>query len=156
MGLLINPYIFDSSILPYRFDLLAWAAPSSVSGFTATRYQSSAEFAGGYLAQQSAAAADSGDYYEIEFTVAAGTWELTIFHQKNPNAPIVEFLIDGISLGTVDMYSAGTSHNNVATFSSIALSEGSHTIKVLANGKNASSGDYNFTVQSMHLTRTGA
>ena len=153
---LINPYVFDSVILPYRFDLMVWAGPDTVSGFNATRYQSSSALGGGRFGQQSAAAADSGDYYEINFTVEAGTWTFTILYQKNPNSPIHDIIVDGSSIGTIDSYAAGTTHNNLATISGVSLISGNHTLKVLANGKNASSGDYNLAIQSITLTRTGA
>ena len=152
----INPYGFDSAILPYRLDLMMWSGPDLVSGFTTTRFQSTAELGGGWVGQQSAAAADNGDYYEINFLVEAGTWTMTIIYQKNPNSPIHDFLIDGVSVGTVDTYAAGTSHNNVTSISGITLSAGHHTFKILANGKNASSGDYNLAIQNVNLTRTGA
>lgn len=143
--------------LPRRIELVPWGQPKVVSGFNATRNQSSAELGGGWLAQQSAAAADDGDYYEFEVLLDAGTWALDVIYQKNPNSPIHDFILGGVSVGTIDTYAAGTSHNNVTTISGVTVATpGHYTLRVAANGKNAASGDYNLAIQFITLRRTGA
>jgi hypothetical protein len=48
------------------------------------------------------------------------------------------------------------SYNNVLSIADIALTEGVHTIRMTANGKNASAANYQLVPQWFSLERTGA
>ena len=152
----VNPYTFDSAILPYRVDVLAWSSVDGSSGVTYTRSQSSTILGGGVAGQSNAANADDGDYMEWDVLVDAGTYRIDLFIITATDRAIHDVLIDGSSIGTTDGYSAGTVRNVVASFTGVALAAGHHTVRVAANGKNASSTDYFISPQSLTLTRTGA
>lgn len=152
----INPYGFDSSILPYRVDIIGWSAADSVSGMTFTRVQNNAELGGGVASQASAADSDNNDYMQWNFLVESGTYRLDLIHTKWASYAIFDILIDGVSVGTVDGYNASILHNVVTSITGIVLTAGHHTVRIAANGKNASSTNYTITTQSVTLTRTGA
>lgn len=154
----VNPYTFggDTSILPYRVDVLAWSSADGVSGMTYTRNQSSSNLGGGSALQASAADADDGDYMEWDVLTAAGTYRLDLVYMTAANYAVVDVLIDGSSIGTFDAYSASLTRNVVGSVTGISMTAGHHTVRVAANGKNASSTDYFITPQSVTLTRTGA
>lgn len=152
----INPYTFDSAILPYRVDVMAWSSADAVSGMTYLRNANNTTLGGGSAFQQNAADADSGDYMEWNVLTAAGTWRIDLFYVQGADKAVLDVLIDGTSIGTADAYAAGTSRNVVASFTGVALAAGNHVLRVAANGKNAASSDYIIQPQTLALTRTGA
>ena len=152
----VNPYTFDSAILPYRVDVMAWSSADAVSGMTYTRGQNSSNLSGGFAQQLDATDASDGDYMEWDVLVAAGTYRLDLVYMTAANYAVVDVLIDGSSIGTFDAYSASLTRNVVGSVTGISMTAGHHTVRVAANGKNASSTDYFITPQSATLTRTGA
>lgn len=153
---IVNPYTFDSAVLPYRVDVMAWSSADATSGVTFTRTQSVANLSGGAASHSNAADADNGDYMEWEFLVDAGTYRLDALIQQGVDRGIFDFAVDGSSLGTVDGYAAATTRNVLASFTGATLAAGHHTVRVTANGKNASSTDYVIALHTITLTRTGA
>ena len=152
----INPYTFDSAILPHRVDVTAWSSVDGSGGVTYARAQNSNYLSGGAATHVTAGDADDGDWVEWDVLVDSGTYTVTMVYGSAPNRGIHDVKVDGTSLGTVDGYTAGTIRNNVASFTGVALAAGHHTIRVAINGKNASSSDYLLDVQVITLTRTGA
>ncbi len=149
------PYTFDSAILPYRVDVLAWSSVDGSGGMTYTRTQHSGFLSGGIAGQANLADGDDGDYMEWNVLVAAGTYTLTFFYYSDSQRCKSTWSIDGVDVGTVDLYGAPT-FNVVGSISGIAIGAGNHTLRARANGKNASSTDYLLGVTSITLTRTGA
>lgn len=154
---LINPYGFDSVILPYRVDVMAWSQASSPNA-TYNRAQSSSYFGGGVAGLLTGSDADNGDYFDIggDLVLDAGRYSVTVIYTKASQYGILDVKIDGVSIGTIDLYSAATTNNNVSTFTGVSLAAGPHSLRLAANGKNASSGDYMLAIASITLTRTGA
>lgn len=146
----------DAVLMPYRLDWPAWGVADTVSGMTFTRTQVSSTLGGGRAEQASTADADNGDFFEYLFDVDAGTYSFTMIYDRDSNQGIVDVLIDGVSIGTIDTYLSGWAPNTVATISSVGISQGPHTLKLLINGKNASSSDYRMAISWLSLTRTGA
>jgi hypothetical protein len=65
--------------------------------------------------------------------------------------------VDGGDVGALtDAYNAGDIYNNILAVTAIALTEGVHTIRMTANGKNASASAYYLFPQWFSLERTGA
>lgn len=80
---------------------------------------------------------DVNAYAEMEFN---GTG-ITLLATRTSNRGLAEIFIDGVSQGTVDLYSAVTLEHKTV-WSSDALEKGNHTIKVAVTGqKNAASVD---------------
>lgn len=159
--MVIDPYRFatssDTFIMPYRQDHLGWSSNDGTSGVTYTRTQGSGNIGGGYAGQNGAADADDGDYWDAFFNLAAGTYTFTVLYRANTTHGILELLLDGVSLGTIDTYNGSATNNNVSSISSVSVAaDGNYTLRMKVNGKNASATDYLLAVQSVTATRTGA
>lgn len=160
MTLVVDPYTIapaatNTFIMPYRADVMAWSSVDGSGGMTWTRSQSSGNLSGGIAGQANLADADDGDYMEWFVTVEAGTYTLTFLYYRDGARCSSTWSIDGVDIGTVDLYGTGA-FNVVGSIASITIGAGNHTVRARANGKNASSTDYALGVQSITLTRTGA
>ena len=157
--MVIDPYRFaaaDTFIMQYRQDVMGWSSVDGSSGMTWTRSQSSSMLSGGISGQANVADADDGDYMEWFFNLAAGTYELTFCFYRDGYRCISTWSIDGVDIGTVDLYGSNA-FNVIGTISSITVAaDGNYTVKARANGKNASSSDYLLGIVSVTMTRTGA
>lgn len=136
----------------YRVEWPAWADWYATSG-TPTRAQVSGALGGGHVGALNA----DGVYIEYQVVVAAGTYTLTLLYVVSANAAKFQMSIDGTDVGALtDAYGAVTTYNNVYTATGIALTEGVHTVRMTANGKNASAAAYYIFPQWFSLERTGA
>jgi len=66
----------------------------------------------------------------------------------------MDILIDGVSVGTVDMYAASADYKARATITGVVLTAGAHTLTLQANGKHASSSAYDVYVSDILFLRT--
>lgn len=148
----VNPYTFDSAILPYRVDVLPWSSVDGSSGMTYTRYQSSFYLSGGLGGSD--ASPSNGSTMQWNVLLAAGTWRLDVVWTGAPSYGIVDFDLDGTTVGSVDLYTGST--NAVASITGIAVAAGLHVLRSTVNGKNVSSSGYRSAFSSLTLTRTGA
>lgn len=155
--MLINPYRFDTIIMPYRHEGPAWATYDAESGFNYTRAQSSTFLGGGVARQGTDATADNGDSVSWFVNLAAGTYTLTVIDQRNINRAIHEYFLDSTSLGTSDRYNATNDSNAVVEITGIVVAaDGNYTFKMAANSKHASSTEYYVQASWWCWTRTGA
>lgn len=81
-----------------------------------------------------------------------GTYTLRIFALKNTNKGIATFLIDGVSVGTVDM-NGTLAYNTLFSITSIAIVAGQHTVSMKLATKTGS--QYQIAFNSMAFWRTG-
>ncbi len=91
------------------------------------------------------AAAGEGQYDSVEWNVRldAGTYNMKIIHSKWINGGSARFRLDGVLIGTIDMYSAIQSWRNITTFSGIVVdTPGIKTLELDAVDKHPSSGRY--------------
>lgn len=147
----------DTIIMPYYEHHPTWSSIDASSGVTYTRYQSNLRLGGGLGGHSSLADADDGDYISFYVCLAAGTYTLTVLYDKDNLRGIMEASLDGSVIGTYDAYTAGTTFNAVASFTSVAVAtDGVYTFKLALNGKNASSTDYAWAADWFSFTRTGA
>lgn len=78
-----------------------------------------------------------GDYFQYEQFLPAYTYQLEALSRKGGGHGIWEFLLDDVSLGTVDYRSASLIWEARLCFSDVVVaSSGVHTVKVICVGKN--------------------
>lgn len=84
-----------------------------------------------------------------------GTWKIAYITQKDVNQGIATFLLDGVSVGTVDTYAAATQTNTYNEVTSISVTTAKvYSFTMKAATKNASSSGYILGCQSLALIRT--
>ncbi|KQP97441.1 MULTISPECIES: fibronectin type III domain-containing protein [unclassified Rathayibacter] len=83
-------------------------------------------------------------YAEISFTGTGVSW----IARKNQSSGIAEVLLDGISVASVDLYSASTQYRQTA-YQVAGLVDGAHTLRVVRTGtKNTSAIGRNITLDA--------
>jgi hypothetical protein len=101
--------------------------------------------------------ANDGSWISWQQTVAAGTFTMNVLYVKGGSGGKFQMSVDGVDVGALtDAYAGVASYNNVLSIADIALTEGVHTIRMTANGKNASAANYQLVPQWFSLERTGA
>lgn len=107
-----------------------------------------------FTARQDAAA--QYDRFEQYPLLDTGTYTLTVLGLAAPSRGIVDWEIDGVSVGSMDFYAAAGAPNTVFSISDIVIgTPGRKTLAGIANSKNASASDYYITLTAYWLTRTG-
>ena len=109
------------------------------SGTWQTWTDSTQRFNGGY--QNSSAALNDWVEYKVFADTTTHTFNLICI--TTDDSAIITVYYDGVSKGTIDLYSATATKNVLKTISGIAFgSTGVHTIRIKATGQNASSLGY--------------
>lgn len=99
-----------------------------------------------------AAGGAQNDKISAGFYSPSGTYTFRMFLDKDTNRCITTVVIDGVSVGTIDLYSApGTGEG---TITGISLSAGNHVIEHQVLTKNASSSGYQLVVWGCALQQT--
>lgn len=83
-----------------------------------------------------------GDTRAADFYAPASAYDVNVTYNKGPNAGIVDVQIDGVSIGTIDLYDAVDTGNHTASFTDVAISTGRHLLTLGVTGKNAGSSNY--------------
>lgn len=84
-----------------------------------------------------------------------GTYNITITRATAANYGIVTWMLDGITLGTVDGYNASTVYNGTTTYSSVNVPiSGWHLLEGIILSKNASSSNFSAGLQHIRFNRT--
>ena len=99
----------------------------------------------------------TADQDQIDYIVslAAGTYTFSVLTITSNAYGIMDVLIDGASVGTIDLYTLAAAYNVIKTITGIVVAtSGLKTISILANGKNGSSSDYTLTYNNFVLFRT--
>lgn len=92
----------------------------------------------------------NGDAVEGKFSLAAGTYDLDLLCITSSAYAMVDVSIDGVVVGSVDLYSAGEVDNAHKTLTSVVVAtDGIHTLRLTANGKNGASSSYYILVTRM-------
>ena len=103
------------------------------------------------LYNSSAAQNDSISY---DLYLSRGTWTFDSLLTSNPDHGIATVELDGVSVGTVDLY-AGSGGIVSGKITGITVgNSGKHRITLIAATKNASSSGYTLGVQQLALART--
>ncbi len=131
---------------------IALHAYSSVVQGTWAYILNNAQFCRGYYNNSSDA---DGDQLDYKVYLSKGTYSLALLVRTGSQRPILEFLVDGVSVGTLDMYSAGQVYNVVLTLTDIVISKSAlSTLSLKVNGQHASSTGYLLLLTTLSLYRT--
>lgn len=137
--------------LPRRVDICPWGFWYATD--TTTRSQYSGALSGGRA--YSGTRGSAGYYIEHKVLLDAGTWTFTYIGDTYVNQGIITVTIDGVSVATIDSYSAGAVYSVPSTTTGIVLaSAGIKTVRLEITGKNASSSGYNFLSEWYTFNRT--
>lgn len=135
----------------YSVFIVPWAGhKSSVNAFT--RDQGSGQLGGGR--------AYTADLLNSEVAwdvwLDSGTYKVAYVYQSASNYGIATFLLNGVSVGTIDQYAAAGAFNNYSEITAIAVAAGLKTLTVRAASRHASSTGYFLPMNSIAIIRTGA
>lgn len=90
-----------------------------------------------------------------EVSLSAGTWTFQLAHVLNANRGIYTVQIDGVTVGTIDGYTASGAPVTFSNITGISVASGGvHTVRLLMATKNASSSAYYGTPSFLAFTRT--
>lgn len=136
--------------LPWLIDINPMAA-AAVSAVTwSTKTVDTAQLGNGYL-QASVQNAE----LNFDVVLAAGTWDIRILSLTNNLSGIYTVQLDGVTVGTIDHYSASVVRNIWGAVNSVAVAtSGKKRLKFLMATKNASSTDYRGYLTAIQLQRT--
>ena len=99
---------------------------------------------------------NQNDQIDYLMGVSGGTFTIRLLVVQTTAAAIITILIDGSSVGTVDLYHNPNLFNIPLTVTGIAISQGQHTISFKGATRNGSSGGWQMAIQSIAIWRTGA
>ena len=146
-----------ATFAPYHVDIAGWTKWKSSSDYASfTRTINTNGWSMGYTA--CAAGGSSAKHIEWDVALAAGTWTIMFTYVKTSASGIATVSLDGSDIGTIDTWkSSGLQPNFRSSIASIVVaSPGVKELKVSTATKNASSTDYDFLLQWITLSRTGA
>ena len=110
------------------------------------------QFLYGYFYNNSNA---QNDQIDFKVYLATGTYTFSLLLVKSATAAIATILLDGVSLGTIDMYAAVNTYNQIGSISNLTVtSAGLKTLSVKAATRNGSSAGWTLAISSMSLFRT--
>ena len=134
-----------------------------VNGGTFEAQNLSPTSSGASTAMQNDAAATGGTWLALtadgvgdwmQFTTPAfnaGTYSVTLRYKRHNNRGILQASVDGTNLGgTLDQYNAApalVTH----TFGNVTLGNGTHTVRLTVTGRNASSGAYTLSADTLQF-----
>lgn len=100
-------------------------------------------------------AASDGDNISIKVFLQAGTYTMRVLYRKAATGGIVDFDINETEVGSVDMYAASETYNQIYSVADIAIAtSGILTLRVRVDGKHASSTNYFAMISCISLWRT--
>lgn len=130
---------------------LPWQGVKSVVG-TWSRNNLSDNLGMGYWTNDTVA---QNDEFTVDVWMDAGTWKLASIGYTNTNRAILDYQLNGVSIGTLDWYSASLVNNVYKEIAGITVATaGLKTLKVIASSKNASSSGFVAEMKSLALIKT--
>lgn len=136
------------TILPHAFD--------SITQGDWTFVVSASQVLNGWFAN-SGGSPPQADLDQINYKVflAKGTYTVSILTLTFSTGAFLELIVDGVSQGTTDLYTASTIFNIKRNFSGIVITtSGLVDINLKVNGRNASATDWFVALSSLSLFRT--
>lgn len=140
-------------LAPWMVDIDPKMPARSNNGWSVAQLDANCIYAG-YKATDSAVPATNTITWDV--ALAPGTWTLQVMYVKSASAGVLNFAIDGVTLGTtVDAYAAATTRSQIASITGIPISAGGrHTLVVSVPTKNASSSGFAGFLQHVRFLRT--
>lgn len=133
--ILFDPYLYDSIVQG------AWALSVSANYYHSYNFQSTST--------------NNGDQLNYKAFLQAGTYIFDLVCTTSTDQGILEILIDGVSVGTIDTYAGVTVWIEKKSITGISVSQaGLKTISLKLNGKNALSSSYGMRISSFALRRS--
>jgi hypothetical protein len=137
--------------LPWKIDVNVFGPVSTETGWD-TVSQSSSYLVGGVRGTDNG---DQNNEVGWDVVLAAGTWTITLIGIKSTDYGICTVSLDGSSVGTLDMYAASSTNNNVMSLTGVTVSAtGKKRLLLKMATKNASSSAYKAAVNIVSLLRT--
>ncbi len=93
------------------------------------------------------ATSNNSDYIQTVLDTEDGLYDFYFVYRKSTSRAKVDITIDDTVIGTADQYNGSSTFNNSTVIKNVKLTSGKHVLKLKANGKNASSGGYVFSIQ---------
>jgi len=119
------------------------------AGNALLRVHDTAQNYGTYSVQNTPA---NGDTYTHSFLLAGGSYTLASFGVTYSSSGKVDVYVDNVLQNSgEDWYSGATAYNTVKTQSITVVGDGYHVLKVVVNGKNASSSNYNHGISKFEI-----
>lgn len=133
---------------PWHIDIRPWS--SWVAGTGVTRDPNNNQMGTGR-----ALTFNLNDFIAWDVPLTAGTWTVTVLHDKDVNRGIATVTFDATTVGTIDTYNGSTVQNAATQITGIVVgADAIVRLKFAVLSKNASSSSYIFTPQHITLTRT--
>lgn len=137
--------------LPWQVVVFPSLGYFSTTNGTVTVTQDSAALFGGY--RRATTLVNDEMVWKVQ--LGAGTWTVTVVSTHAANAPILTATLDGTSIGTIDLYGAGTTKNSQDSLTGVSVAtSGVYSFKLAALSKNASSSAYIAQVYAITFIRT--
>ncbi len=129
-------------VLPW----LNWKAASA----TPTRTQSSTRVGAAFLGTTNA----SGNWIEYSVPLDAGTWTITLIHDKGASYGQCDVKVDGTTVGSINQYNASTQNNQVTEITGVVVgSNGDHTVRFVNTGTGGGA-SYSIFLGALGFQRT--
>lgn len=97
----------------------------------------------------------NGDNISYKVYLSRGTYSITFLNSTGLTFGILDLLIDGISKGTIDLYSDPAVANVIKTLTGCGIyTNGMHIITIKVNNKHASSTGYYIVFSELSFYRT--
>lgn len=142
------------SIAKESYVVILPQAYSAVIAGTWARAQSDADFLGEMFHNNDGSPSD-GDEINFKVALQQGTYTLFLVTRQNADTPIIDVDLGGTQIASFDTYAAGLDEDHFFSQASIAIAtDGLQTLRVYADGKNASSNNYVMDLQAIIFVRT--
>lgn len=97
---------------------------------------------------------NDGDAIDYQIYLEEGFYTFTVIGVIGTVHGNMELLIDGVSYGTINCYTVNTTYNIKKVWDRKYITEpGFKTLRIRANGKDASSGDYTLSLNYITIKR---
>lgn len=136
-----TPWLIDISIFPTPVAQTNWAGVTNRATDVNAGYRSNAGVQNAEV--------------NFDVTLAAGTWTIRGIFQTSSDAGIVTVALDGVDVGTIDLYSAGTVQNVQLALAGVVLATtAKRRLRLKTSTKNGASTSYFGVINGLQLQRT--
>lgn len=136
--------------MPWSIELSPFTKPATQTTWSSL-IAFSTQLYGGWLQSGTT----QGSQIGWDINLAAGTWTISLLALKASDAGIITIALDGVSVGTLDLYAASNSANQVLNLSGVAVANsGNKRLTLTLSTKNGASSAYAGYLSWVSLRRT--